>query len=112
MISYSTGRELGLLPLGGMVLLTSSVGSCVVVPLVWRSVLFIRHTGPCSESATCLRDSVCGSRGSVSRRGRTKHGSSRRHGPYVILQRVVDIHPVWHTVQSFQVFGSLLRVWY
>jgi hypothetical protein len=27
MISYSTGRELGLLPLGGMVLLTSSVGS-------------------------------------------------------------------------------------
>jgi hypothetical protein len=31
----------------------------VVVPLVWRHVLFIRHTGPCSESATDVFVIVC-----------------------------------------------------
>jgi hypothetical protein len=65
----STGRELVLLPLDGVVLLTLSVGSY----------------------------EVCGSRGPVSQCGRMKCGSSRRHEPYVILHRVVDIHPIWCT---------------
>jgi hypothetical protein len=39
-----------LLPLGGVVLLMSSVRSCIVVPLVWRPILFIRNTGPYSKS--------------------------------------------------------------
>jgi hypothetical protein len=33
------------LPSGGVVLLTPSIESCVVVPLVWRTILFVRHTG-------------------------------------------------------------------
>jgi hypothetical protein len=39
--------ELGLLPLGGVALLMSLVGSCVIVLLVWRSVSFICHLSSC-----------------------------------------------------------------
>jgi hypothetical protein len=38
-----------LLPLGGVVLLTSYVGLWVVVLQVWRTASSIRHTSPCSE---------------------------------------------------------------
>jgi hypothetical protein len=99
--------------MGGVVLLMSSVGSCSVVPLYdissYPSVIRVPVASLLTMS---LRDSVCGSHGSVSRCGRTKRGSSCRHEPYVILQRVVDIHSVWRTVQSFQVFVSLLGFWY
>jgi hypothetical protein len=46
--SYSTGMGLGLLPLDGVVLLTSSIGSYAVVLLVWCSILFVRYTSPFS----------------------------------------------------------------
>jgi hypothetical protein len=104
-----------LLPLGGVDLQTSFVGSCVAVPLVRRSVLFIRHTGPCSESVADVFMIV--------RVGPTdqSHGTVVQNAapPVVmsstsslILQHVVEIHPVWHTVQSFWVFRSLLGVRY
>jgi hypothetical protein len=38
------------LPLGGVALVTSSVGSCPTVLPVWRIVPSARYTGPCSES--------------------------------------------------------------
>lgn len=111
--SYSTKRELGLLPMGGVVLLMLSVGSCAIVPLYdIPSCSFVIRVHVASLLTMSLHDRMCGPRGSVSRCGRTKRASSCRHEPYVILQRVVDIHSVWCTVRSFQVSGSLLGFWY
>jgi hypothetical protein len=38
------------LPLNGVVLLTSLVGSCVAALLVWRTASSVWYAGPCSES--------------------------------------------------------------
>jgi hypothetical protein len=42
---YPTGVEFGLPLPGGVAPTVSVVGSHVTVPLVWRRVLFVRHTG-------------------------------------------------------------------
>jgi hypothetical protein len=39
-----------LLLMGGVAPTMSSAGSCAVVHLVWRCVLFVRHTSSCSYS--------------------------------------------------------------
>jgi hypothetical protein len=38
-----------MLPLCGVVLLTSSVGSCAAVLPVWHTASSVRHTGPCNK---------------------------------------------------------------
>jgi hypothetical protein len=48
---YSTD-ECGLLPLSGIVLITSLVGSCTVILPVWCTASSVWYTGPCSESKT------------------------------------------------------------
>lgn len=71
------------------------VGSCVVVPLVWRIVSLIRHKGPCSEPAVDIFVVVRGwSRGSA-------HGTVARTiaSPVIMgmchLPSCVRIHLVW-----------------
>jgi hypothetical protein len=40
--------ELGLLPLDSLVLLTLSIGSCAIVPIVWHSILSVWYASLCS----------------------------------------------------------------
>jgi hypothetical protein len=47
---YPTGVEFGLSLLGGVAPTVSFAGLRVAVPLVWRRVLSIRHTGSCGYS--------------------------------------------------------------
>lgn len=55
-----------MLPRFDVVLLMRSVGSCIVVLPVWRTVSLVRHTGPYSESTAYIFIVVRGgSRGSV-----------------------------------------------
>jgi hypothetical protein len=89
------GREHGSLPLGGIVLLTSSVESSIVVLLVWRAVSFAHHIDPCSESTADIFVIVCGgSRGLVIWCSGASRNLVCRHDP-VSLVACVGIHPVW-----------------
>jgi hypothetical protein len=100
----------GVLPSGGVVLLTSSIESCVVVPLVWRTVLFVRHThtGPCSESAAHIFVVVrSGSRGSVTQCGHAARDLAYRHEPMSLVVVCRHTPSIGVSVLSFPVYGSL-----
>jgi hypothetical protein len=47
---YPAGVEFGLLLPSDVAPTVSFAGSCTAVPLVWRNVLSIHHTGSCSYS--------------------------------------------------------------
>jgi hypothetical protein len=46
----SAGVEFDLLLPGSVAPIVSSARSCAAIPMVWRRVLFVRHTGSCSYS--------------------------------------------------------------
>lgn len=84
------------------------IESCVVVPLVWRTVLFVRHTGPCSESAAHIFVVVrSGSRGSVTQCGHAARGLAYRHEPMSLAGVCRHTPGIGVSVLSFPVYGSL-----
>lgn len=82
--------------LDGVILLTSSVGSCVAILPTWRIVLFVRHTCPCSESSAVIFIAVRGgSCGSVMWCGCASCGLACRHEPVSLTDMRSFVHPIW-----------------
>jgi hypothetical protein len=94
-----------LFPLDGVVLLTSSVGSCIAIPSTWRTVSFVRHTGPYSNSSVDIFVVVCGgscgpSYGVVVPRAALPIVTSPCH-----LPSCKGIRPVWGTYRVLYSIG-------
>lgn len=82
--------------------LTSSVGSCVVVLLVWHTTPFVRLTGSCSESdddvlVVAYGGSVravlwCGGTTSYVFMNPTSPNGVRRHAPSIVYRPILPGH--------------------